>query len=55
MKSFKQVMEDIANVTGSPSTDTGGISTPATAKPDQKKKVMLLKNVVKRKEDSPNG
>ncbi len=55
LKTFKQLIEDIANVTGTPTTDTNGVSTPATATPDKKKKVMLLKNVIKRKEDSPNG
>lgn len=55
MKTFKTIMEDIANVTGSPNTDTGGISEPPTATPNKAKKVMLLKTTIKRKELNKNA
>lgn len=42
IKTFKQLMEEIANVTGTPSTNTGGVSMPPTAKPDKKDKVVLF-------------
>lgn len=47
-KTFKQLMEEIANVTGTATTDTGGISEPPTADTKNKKKVMLLKDIQKK-------
>lgn len=55
MKTLKQFLSEdgIANITGGPATDTNGISNPATASPNNKKKVMLLKTV-RRKQNSEN-
>jgi hypothetical protein len=49
MKTLKQFCEEIANVTGTQTTDTNGVSVPATAKPSQKDKVMLFKRTIRRK------
>lgn len=54
MKTFTQLMEEIANVAGSATTDTGGVSEPPTAKTKDKKKVVLFKNVDTSKRTKPN-
>lgn len=44
------INEEIANATGTPTSDTGGVSMPPTAKPNKKDKVILFSKPTARKE-----